>query len=73
LQKIWQNLQVSTYTPFEARGLLSGIVIRGTPMLLNLAEKHLQNKPSTTDKHGSSQGLVGHDLASSEPSLGRRQ
>jgi hypothetical protein len=42
-------------------------------MLLNLAEKHLRNKPSTTDKHGSSQGLVGHDLASSEPSLGRRQ
>jgi hypothetical protein len=27
-------------------------------MLLNLAEKHLQNKPSTTDKHGSRQGLV---------------
>jgi hypothetical protein len=42
-------------------------------MLLNLAEKHLRNKPSTTDKHGSSQGLVGHDLASSELSLRRRQ
>jgi hypothetical protein len=27
-------------------------------MLLNLAEKYLQNKPSTTDKRGSSQGLV---------------
>jgi hypothetical protein len=27
-------------------------------MLLNLAEKHLQNKPSTADKHGSSQGFV---------------
>jgi hypothetical protein len=27
-------------------------------MLLNPAGKHLQNKPSTTDKHGSSQGLV---------------
>jgi hypothetical protein len=31
LQKIRQNLQASTYTPFEAQGLLSGIVIRGTP------------------------------------------
>jgi hypothetical protein len=31
LQKIRQNLQASTYTPFEARGLLSGTVIRGTP------------------------------------------
>jgi hypothetical protein len=27
-------------------------------MLLNLAKKHLQNKPSTADKHGSRQGLV---------------
>jgi hypothetical protein len=31
LQKIRQNLQASAYTPFEARGLLSGTVIRGTP------------------------------------------
>jgi hypothetical protein len=31
LQKIRQNLQASTYTPFEAQGLLSGTVIRGTP------------------------------------------
>jgi hypothetical protein len=31
LQKIRQNLQASTYTPFEARGLLSGTIIRGTP------------------------------------------
>jgi hypothetical protein len=45
LQKIWQNLQASTYTPFEARGLLSGTVIRGIPILLNMAGKHLQNKP----------------------------
>jgi hypothetical protein len=26
-----QSLQASTNTPFEARGLLSGTVIRGTP------------------------------------------
>jgi hypothetical protein len=31
LQEIQQNLQASTYTPFEARGLLSGTIIRGTP------------------------------------------
>jgi hypothetical protein len=31
LQKIRQNLQASTYTPFEAQGLLSGTMIRGTP------------------------------------------
>jgi hypothetical protein len=31
LAKIRQNLQVSARTPFEARGLLSGTVIRGTP------------------------------------------
>jgi hypothetical protein len=31
LQKIRQNLQASAFTPFQARGLLSGTVIRGTP------------------------------------------
>jgi hypothetical protein len=31
LQKIRLNLQASVYTPFEARGLLLGTVIRGTP------------------------------------------
>jgi hypothetical protein len=30
-KKVRQSLQVSTNTPFEARGLLSGTVIRGTP------------------------------------------
>jgi hypothetical protein len=30
-QKVWQSLQASTNIPFEARGLLSGTVIRGTP------------------------------------------
>jgi hypothetical protein len=31
LAKIRKNLQASAHTPFEARGLLSGTVIRGTP------------------------------------------
>jgi hypothetical protein len=31
LAKIRQNLQASARTPFEARGLLSGAIIRGTP------------------------------------------
>jgi hypothetical protein len=31
LAKIRQNLQANARTPFEARGLLSGTVIRGTP------------------------------------------
>jgi hypothetical protein len=30
-QKVRQSLQASTNTPFEARGLLSGTIIRGTP------------------------------------------
>jgi hypothetical protein len=30
-KKVRQSLQASTNTPFEARGLVSGTVIRGTP------------------------------------------
>ena len=30
-KKVWQSLQASTNTPFEARGLLPGTIIRGTP------------------------------------------
>jgi hypothetical protein len=30
-KEVRQSLQASTITPFEARGLLSGTVIRGTP------------------------------------------
>jgi hypothetical protein len=30
-KKVRQSLQASTHTPFEARGLLSGTIIRGTP------------------------------------------
>jgi hypothetical protein len=36
-KKVRQSLQASTHTPFEARGLLSGIVIRGTPKAPNLS------------------------------------
>jgi hypothetical protein len=55
--------------------ILSGTVIRGTPMLLNLAGKHLQNEPqrliSTVQVKASS--TKGRDLASPEPGLGREQ
>jgi hypothetical protein len=59
LAKIRQNLQASARTPFEARGLLSGIVIRGTPN----TPKHGQKTSSEQNhtrliKHGSSQGHV---------------
>jgi hypothetical protein len=30
-KKVRQSLQASANTPFEARGLLSGTIIRGTP------------------------------------------
>jgi hypothetical protein len=68
-----QSLQASTNTPFEARGLLSGTVIRVPPTLLNTAGKHPQHKLQTL------MGMVqvktsstkGHNLASPEPGLGR--
>jgi hypothetical protein len=48
---------------------VSGTVIRGTPMLLNLAEKHLQNKPqkliSTIQVRASS--TKGRDLIRAQP------
>jgi hypothetical protein len=34
-RKRGKSLQASTNTPFEARGLLSGTIIRGTPNALN--------------------------------------
>jgi hypothetical protein len=43
-KKLRQSLQASANTPFEARGLLSGTVIRGTPTLLNTAGNHHQHK-----------------------------
>jgi hypothetical protein len=44
-KKVRQSLQESKNTPFEARGLLLGTVIRGTPTLLNTAGNHHQHKP----------------------------
>jgi hypothetical protein len=43
-------------------------------MLLNTAEKHLQNKPYTADKARFKSGpRLPRDATSSEPSLGREQ
>jgi hypothetical protein len=43
-------------------------------MLLNTAEKHLQNKPYTTDKvRFKSRPRLPRDATSPEPSLGREQ
>jgi hypothetical protein len=36
-KKCDKSLQVSTNTPFEARGLLSGTIIMGTPKTPNLS------------------------------------
>jgi hypothetical protein len=58
LQKIRQNLQASAYTPFEARGLLSGTVIRGTPNTPKHGWKTSSEQTIKADTHGSSQGLV---------------
>jgi hypothetical protein len=43
-KKVRQSLQASTNTPFEARGLLSGTIIRVPPTLLNSAGNHHQCK-----------------------------
>jgi hypothetical protein len=70
-----QSLQASSNTPFEARGLLSGTVIRGTPTLLNTAGKHPQHRPqrlmgTIQDKATSTKG---RNIPSPEPGLGREQ
>jgi hypothetical protein len=36
-KKCDKSLQASTNTPFEARGLLSGTIMRGTPKTHNLS------------------------------------
>jgi hypothetical protein len=48
LAKIRQNLQASARTPFEARGLLSGTIIRGTPN----SPKHGRKTSSEQTIHG---------------------
>jgi hypothetical protein len=49
---------VSAHTPLEARGLLSGTVIRGTPNAPKHGWKTSSEQITKTDKHDSSQGLV---------------
>jgi hypothetical protein len=43
-KKCDKSLQASINTPFEARGLLSGTIIRGTPRLLISAGNPHQHK-----------------------------
>jgi hypothetical protein len=76
-KKVRQSLQASTNTPFEARGLLSGTIIRGTPKtpktrLVNTISTKLQRHDGR-DTGQRLRPLKGHDLASPEPSLGREQ
>jgi hypothetical protein len=70
-----QSLQASTNTPFEARGLLLGTVIRVPPTLLNTAGNHPQHKlqrlMGTVQVKTSS--TKGRNLTSPEPGLGREQ
>jgi hypothetical protein len=70
-----KSLQASINTPFEARGLLSGTIIRGTPkslksQLVNPISTKLQRPDGATQAKAPPKG---HDPASSEPGLGQRQ
>jgi hypothetical protein len=68
-KKVRQSLQASTITPFEARGLLSGTIIRNTPRLLNSAGNHYQHKLQKPDGCNSGQGSVHlRDTISPRPS-----
>jgi hypothetical protein len=73
-KKVRQSLQASTNTPFEARGLLSGTIIRGTPTLLNSAGNHHQHKlqrlmGAIQVKAPTTQGMRSH-LARAQPQAG---
>jgi hypothetical protein len=71
-KKVRQSLQASTNTPFEARGLLSGTVIRGTP---NTPKTRLVTTISTSCRWARFRSRLrlpkGRDLASPESGLGR--
>jgi hypothetical protein len=75
-KKCDKGLQASINTPFEARGLLSGTTIRGTPKTPNLSWSP-PSAPSCKGLMGAIKPrlgpLKGHDLTSPEPSLGQRQ
>jgi hypothetical protein len=69
LQKIRQNLQASAYTPFEARGLLSGTVIRGTPNTPKHSWKTSSKQTVKAGKHGAKlKPHLPRDAISSRPS-----
>jgi hypothetical protein len=58
LAKIRENLQASARTPFEARELLSGTVIRGTPNTPKHGQKTPAEQTIKTDGRVLSQGFV---------------
>jgi hypothetical protein len=63
-----QSLQESTNTPFEAWGLLSGTIIRGTPRLLNSVGNHHQHKLQRPDGRNTGQSSVhSRDMISPRP------
>jgi hypothetical protein len=69
LQKIRLNLQASVYTPFEARGLLSGTVIRGTPNTLKHSWKTSSRQTVKAGKHDAKlKPHLPRDAISSRPS-----
>jgi hypothetical protein len=69
LQRIRQNLQASAYSPFEARGLLSGTVIRGTPNTPKHGWKTPSKQTVKTGKRGSKlKPHLPRDAISSRPS-----
>ena len=74
-KKCDESLQASANTPFEARGLLSGTVIRGTPTLLNTAGNHHQHKLQRLmgTVQVKTSPTKGRNLASPDPGLGREQ
>jgi hypothetical protein len=64
-----QSLQASTNTPFEARGLLSGTIIRVPPRLLNWAGNHHQHKLQRPDWRNTGQSSIhSRDTISPHPS-----
>jgi hypothetical protein len=64
-----QSLQASTNTPFEARGLLSGTIIRGTPNSPNLDWYSPSAQAAGPNGRNSGQGSVhSRDTISPRPS-----
>jgi hypothetical protein len=69
-KKCDKSLQASTNTPFEARGLLSGTIIRGTPKTpKSQLVTPISTKLQRLDRHDSGQGSVhSRDTISPRPS-----